>query len=215
LYFAALKAPPPSHNILASTPKRGARASDKSSPAPKKQIHFFNVDNELVYWNFFLDFGPLNLGQLTRFCQKLNDKLAKFPVVCFYSSTVPAKRANAVWLICAYQLLYLDRSPEDAWAGFEGSTFAGMSRRSQPLNDDDVDAASRGNRMSLPPVSQSQGSVTVAPLPPWHDASPCACTYDLTVFDCLKGFQKARMHGFYDPETFDVEEYEHFEQVEV
>jgi Dual specificity protein phosphatase, N-terminal half len=209
LYYASLKAPPPSHNILASTPKRGAKASDKaasaSSSAPKKQIHFFNIDNELVYWNFFLDFGPLNLGQLTRFCEKLNDKLAKFPVVCFYSSCIPAKRANAIWLICAYQLLHLDRSPEDAWAGFEG--FLPKHREM----DDAVD----GSRMSLPPVSQSQGAVTIAPLPPWHDASPCACTYDLTVFDCLKGFQKARMHGFYDSESFDVEEYEHFEQVEV
>jgi cell division cycle 14 len=207
---------------LASTPKRGAAKSAPSSEgnkastatAPKKQIHFFNIDNELVYWNFFLDFGPLNLGQLTRFCQKLNDKLAKFPVVCFYSSTVPAKRANAVWLICAYQLLYLDRSPEDAWAGFEGFTTA-SARGRRPSLDDENDDALAGQRMSLPPVSQSQGSVTVAPLPPWHDASPCACTYDLTIFDCLKGFQKARMHGFYDPETFDVDEYEHFEQVEV
>ena len=37
--------------------------------------HFFSIDNELVYWNFYLDFGPLNLGQLYRFCMKLNDKL--------------------------------------------------------------------------------------------------------------------------------------------
>jgi hypothetical protein len=112
----------------------------------------------------------------------------------------------------------LDRSPEDAWAGFEGFSTPPVNGR-RPSLDEDNDGtnggASAGQRMSLPPVSQSQGTVTIAPLPPWHDASPCACTYDLTIFDCLKGFQKARMHGFYDPETFDVEEYEHFEQVEV
>lgn len=28
-----------------------------------------------AYWNFFLDFGPLNLGQLYRFCQIMSNKL--------------------------------------------------------------------------------------------------------------------------------------------
>ncbi|KAH8078809.1 protein tyrosine/serine/threonine phosphatase [Aureococcus anophagefferens] len=35
----------------------------------------FSIDDTLVYWNFFLDFGPLNLGQLYRFCTMLNAKL--------------------------------------------------------------------------------------------------------------------------------------------
>ena len=149
-----------------------------------------------MYWNFFLDFGPLNLGQLVRFCNKLNDKMRKFPVVCFYSNTVPAKRANAQFLICAWQLLYLDRTPEEAYQGFDSKHIHAESG-------------------SLPPVSNSQGAVTIQELPPFHDASPVACTYDLTVMDCLKGLVKAREHGFFDLETFDVEEYEHFEQVEV
>jgi hypothetical protein len=33
--------------------------------------------------------------------------------------------------------------------------------------------------------------------------------------DCLRGMHKARSLGFYDEKSFDVEEYEHFEQVEV
>lgn len=33
--------------------------------------------------------------------------------------------------------------------------------------------------------------------------------------DCLRGLSKARAHGFFDFEDFDVDEYEHFEQVEV
>ncbi|EEC45388.1 predicted protein, partial [Phaeodactylum tricornutum CCAP 1055/1] len=136
--------------------------------------HFFNMDHELVYWNFFLDFGPLNLGQFSRFALKLQDKLHKFPVVCFYSNTVPAKRANAIFLICAWQIVYLHRSPEQAFCGI----------------------------------------LTIGPLPPFHDASPVACTYDLTVMDCLRGMHKARSLGFYDEKSFDVEEYEHFEQVE-
>lgn len=189
LYYAALSKLPPSHNILASLPRRKKEGNNE-----KKQIHFFCIDNELVYWNFFLDFGPLNLGQLTRFSRKLNDKLRKFPAVCFYSSIDNAKRSNATFLITAWQLLYLDRTPEQAYAGF--------------------DKTIKVSNGSLPPVSQSQGAVTIAPLPDFHDASPCQCTYDLTVLDCLRGFAKAVSHGFYDVEAFDVEEYEYFEQVE-
>jgi cell division cycle 14 len=193
LYYAALKAPPPSHNILASVPRR----NKSDPPTAKKQIHFFNIDSELVYWNFFLDFGPLNLGQFHRFCAKLNDKLRKFPIVCFYSSTASAKRANAIFLICAWQLLYLERTPEEAYSGFDMALLERV-----------------GSHGSQPPVSQSQGAVTTQPLPPFHDASPCACTFDLTVLDCLRGMHKARQFGFFDHSTFDVEEYEHFEQVE-
>jgi len=158
------------------------------------------MDNELVYWNFFLDFGPLNLGQLTRFSFRLNEKLRKFPVVCFYSAAAPAKRSNAIFLICAWQLLYLGRRPPAAYRGF-------MPKSERKL----VPQANA----SAPPVSQSQGSVTLGPLPPFHDASPCQCTYDINVYDCLEGMAKAMDHGFYDKESFNVDEYEHFEQVEV
>jgi cell division cycle 14 len=179
-------------------------------PTPKKQIHFFCIDNELVYWNFFLDFGPLNLGQLTRFCKKLNDKLRKFPAVCFYSCTDNSKRANAIFLICIWQMLYLDRTPDRAYAGFDHHVLDELMTRNIYNNKNNSTLDS-----SLPPVSVSQGAPTIAALPNFHDASPCACTYDLTVLDCLKGFAKAKMHGFFDLETFDVDEYEYFEQVEV
>jgi cell division cycle 14 len=206
LYYAALSKLPPSHNILASLPRRASSKKDKEGPPQqKKQIHFFCIDNELVYWNFFLDFGPLNLGQLTRFCKKLNDKLRKFPAVCFYSCTDSAKRANAIFLICAWQMLYLDRTPEQAYAGFDRHVADELLHRNNNLSQD----------ASQPPVSNSQGAPTIASLPDFHDASPCQCTYDLTVLDCVKGFAKARLHGFFDLETFDVEEYEYFEQVEV
>lgn len=51
------------------------------------------------------------------------------------------------------------------------------------------------------------------PFPPFHDASPCACTFDLTIPHCLRGLEKACRFGFFDFNTFDVEEYEHYEQV--
>ena len=139
----------------------------------------FSIDDTLVYWNFFLDFGPLNLGQLYRFCTMLNGKLQspelRDKVIYYYSSSHPHARANAAFLMGAWQILYLGRSPEEAW---------------KPLDDYGPD------------------------YPSFHDASPCACTYDVNVLHCLKGLHKARHFNFFNFDTFDLAEYEHFEAVE-
>lgn len=74
------------------------------------QKHFFSIDNELIYWNFYLDFGPLNLGHLIKFCRilnsKLSDPLLKDKVLYFYSGANAHKRANAAYLICSWTILY-------------------------------------------------------------------------------------------------------------
>ena len=89
----------------------------KTKTKKKKSIHYFSIDNELIYWNFFLDFGPLNLGQLHRFSSILNDKLSnpeyKNDIICYYSSAKGTARANAVFLICAWSMLYLGRTLEE------------------------------------------------------------------------------------------------------
>ncbi|XP_065596659.1 dual specificity protein phosphatase CDC14B isoform X3 [Cyrtonyx montezumae] len=54
LYFA----------ILCQKPKSGAA-----------DTHYFCIDNELVYENFYGDFGPLNLAMVYKYCCKLNKKL--------------------------------------------------------------------------------------------------------------------------------------------
>mmetsp|Transcript_10726 Transcript_10726/g.31746 ORF Transcript_10726/g.31746 Transcript_10726/m.31746 type:complete len:519 (-) Transcript_10726:211-1767(-) len=208
LYYASFKSSPPRSD--------GSSTTD----ATWRPIHYFNIDEELVYWNFFLDFGPLNLGQLYRFCVKLNEKLEdprlSDRTICYYSSAAPAKRANAVFLICAWQVLYLDRTPEEAFLGF---------RADGPAMAAAAAAAGKDNRCSLPPVRPQRGGLmarasssgdgnAAAPLPPFHDASPCLCTYELTVLDCLRGLAKARSFNFFDFSNFDVDEYEYFEQVE-
>jgi cell division cycle 14 len=103
LYYVALSSPPP---ISAQIHK-----------------HFFSIDQELVYWNFYLDFGPLNLGHLNRFCRILNAKLAdpllKDKVIYFYSGTHAHKRANAAFLICSWAMLCLRKSPDDAFRPFK------------------------------------------------------------------------------------------------
>jgi len=176
----------------------------------EKQIYYFSTDSELAYWNFFLDFGPLNLGQLYRFCAKLNETIAKFPgnshIICFYSSSDTSKRANAIFLICSWQIIYLNRSPEEALNGFR------LALPDVSFSEPKVRTNKRS--FSIPPL-RLRDNPTISPLPPFHDASPCSCSFIITVLDCLRGLAKARMHGFFDFETFDVEEYEHFEQVEV
>uniref|UniRef100_A0A3P8YYC1 protein-tyrosine-phosphatase n=2 Tax=Esox lucius TaxID=8010 RepID=A0A3P8YYC1_ESOLU len=49
---------------------------------------------------------------------------------------------------------------------------------------------------------------------PFRDAALGESTYSLSILDCLQGIRKAMQHGFCDFETFDVEEYEHYERVE-
>lgn len=207
LYYTALKSHPPQDATSSTSTTRNGGSSKK------RLVHFFNIDNELVYWNFFLDFGPLNLGQLYRFCTKLNDKLSSTDprlatkIICFYSSTAPAKRVNATFLICAWQVLYLDRTPEEAYHGFRTDN-ASVGRSKPPSNNCSCPPKVAKDALliaSLPGLQQ---------LPPFHDASPCACTYDLTVLDCLRGLAKARVYRYFDFEDFDVEEYEYFEQVE-
>jgi len=204
-----------------------ANAVDAS--ANKDSVFFFSMDQELNYWNFFLDFGPLNLGQLCRFTERLHQALRQHKKVCFYSSaSVRNKRANATYCICAWQVLYLNRTPEEAAFGFL-KTMSGL--------------AGATITSSLPPLEPltDVGRWTVAALPAFHDASPCMCTYDLTLLHCLKGLQKARQYDFFtwndigrissngerdssrsiediiksgEQNPFNVQEYEHFEQVE-
>ena len=87
--------------------------------AMMQKHHFFSIDQELIYWNFFYDFGPLNLGHLYRFCLSLNSKLAdvklKDKIIYFYSGTHAHKKANASFLICAWSIVYLDKTPEEAY----------------------------------------------------------------------------------------------------
>ncbi len=150
-----------------------------SNPPQKAGKWFFCIDNDLVYWNFFLDFGPLNLGHLYRYCQLLNSKLSdnrlKDKVIYHYCGNHPHRRANSAFLIAAWSILYLDRTPDEAYMPFKNI---------QPA------------------------------FPPWHDATPSICTYNLTVYDTLCGLYKARECGFFDFGRFSPEEYEYYEQVE-
>ncbi|XP_031823017.1 dual specificity protein phosphatase CDC14A isoform X6 [Sarcophilus harrisii] len=124
-------------------------ATLRNRPKSTINTHYFSTDEELVYENFYADFGPLNLAMVYRYCCKLNKKL---------------------------KVIYLKKTPEEAYRAL----IAG----------------------SNPPYL------------PFRDASFGNCTYNLTILDCLQGIRKGLQHGFFDFESFDVEEYEHYERVE-
>ncbi|XP_041913198.1 dual specificity protein phosphatase CDC14AB isoform X1 [Alosa sapidissima] len=170
-------------------------ATLRSKPKSTANTHYFSTDDEFVYENFYADFGPLNLAMLYRYCCKLNKKLkadcSSFMCSCMgviksftltrkrivhYTSFDQRKRANAAVLIGAYAVIYLKKTPEEAYRAL---------------------------------ISGSNASYL-----PFRDASFGNCTFNLTILDCLQGVKKALQHGFFQFETFDVNEYEHYERVE-
>ncbi|XP_006169099.1 dual specificity protein phosphatase CDC14A isoform X6 [Tupaia chinensis] len=115
-----------------------------------------------------------------RYCCKLNKKLKSYSLsrkkIVHYTCFDQRKRANAAFLIGAYAVIYLKKTPEEAYRALLSG--------------------------SNPPYI------------PFRDASFGNCTYNLTILDCLQGIRKGLQHGFFDFETFDVDEYEHYERVE-
>ncbi|XP_074935491.1 dual specificity protein phosphatase CDC14B isoform X3 [Phalacrocorax aristotelis] len=158
LYFA----------ILCQKPKSGAA-----------NTHYFCIDDELVYENFYADFGPLNLAMVYRYCCKLNKKLKSFSLIrkkiIHYTGFDQKKQANAAFLIGSYAIIYLRESPEDVY------------------------------RLIL------AGSISYLP---FRDASFGTCSFHLTLLDCFHAISKALQYGFLDFNTFDVNEYEHYERAE-
>lgn len=88
-------------------------------PVSTGASHFFSVDEELVYESFYADFGPLNLAMLFRYCVKLQKKLKSFALakkkIVHYTSSDSKKRVNAAFLMGSYAVIYLKRTPEQAY----------------------------------------------------------------------------------------------------
>lgn len=153
--------------------------SDAKTPRGEGKAFFFNIDEALVYRPFFKDFGPLNLGSTYRFVIEL-EKLMNNPdysssKIIHHTSLDVAKRANAAYLMGAYQVIILKRSAVEAWAPF----------------------------INVHP-----------PFKPFRDASYTNCSYECTIFHCLKGLEYGIKLGWFDLKTFNVDEYEHYEYVE-
>jgi len=98
----------------------------KSAIRPKStpNTHYFSIDDELIYENFYADFGPLNLSLLYRYCIKLNKKLRSYTLakkkIVHYTTLDSHKRANAAYLIASYAVIYLDKTPAEAFSPLQG-----------------------------------------------------------------------------------------------
>ncbi|KAM3958844.1 uncharacterized protein ACR2FA_007147 [Aphomia sociella] len=81
-------------------------------PKPTRNSKYFHIEDEIVYENFYFDFGPYHLCHLYQFCKKLNEELDKNPKkkIVFYTSDNETLRLNAAYLIGSYQIIYLNSS---------------------------------------------------------------------------------------------------------
>ncbi|KAG8595985.1 hypothetical protein GDO81_001696 [Engystomops pustulosus] len=88
-------------------------------PKPTTSTHYFSIDDDLVYENFYADFGPLNLALLYKYCYKLNRKMKSFVMtkkkIVHYTNSDQKKQANAAFLIGCYAIIYLKKLPEDMY----------------------------------------------------------------------------------------------------
>ena len=141
-----------------------------------KTNRMISSDLHRQYSPLAMDFGPVNLGVVHRFCAAFSKRLAKqdsrLMVYCF-EETLEAQ-ANACFLLAS--LLVLDC----CWTAEEAAElFTGPSS----------------------PVT----------LRPFRDATISENPYPLLLLDCLKGLSKSVQFGWFNPKTFDPEEYEHYD----
>ncbi|XP_013771625.1 dual specificity protein phosphatase CDC14A-like [Pundamilia nyererei] len=172
-------------------------ATLRVKPKNTANTHFFSTDEELIYESFYADFGPLNLAMLYRYCWKLNKKLKSFTMsrksLVHYTSYDQKKRANAAVLIGAYAVMYLKRSPEDAYR----TLIAGNSTGYMPF------------RYRLLLSTKQRFMLGCCPYIPFGGS----CAFVVKICSCSFPLQ-ALQHGFLDFERFSAEEYEHYERVE-
>ncbi|XP_032455248.1 dual specificity protein phosphatase CDC14A-like isoform X1 [Nasonia vitripennis] len=162
-------------------------APGKRVPKTAPNVYLFDVDEELVYNNFYSDFGPLNIAclhnigllHIIRYChgvnQILNNPDYKLDKIVHFASANAEKRANAAYLAASYSVLYLDKSPDEAYD-----------------------------------LIASKGS---PPLKPFRDVSIGVAHYTIDLIDCLNALSKASSLGFFNLEDFDAREYEKYEQI--
>lgn len=176
-------------------------------PRDDDTSHFFCTDEVFRYYNYFLDFGPLNISQVRSFCtvvdlytmgdgvtcRKMKSRKFRNKRLYYYSRQDPKLMANSVLLVCCYlvrsislthiQVIVQHRSIDEVWSRFQSLS-----------------------------------------LPYYHDASPGDCfpslppsslgTFPLSVRDCVEGLQIAIAQGALDWDHFDTTSYDHFERVE-
>uniref|UniRef100_A0A2H1VMA3 protein-tyrosine-phosphatase n=1 Tax=Spodoptera frugiperda TaxID=7108 RepID=A0A2H1VMA3_SPOFR len=116
----------PSDRLYFATLKNGYK------PKSTRNSKYFHIEDEIVYENFYFDFGPYHLCHLYQFCNKLNEELEKNPKkkIVFFTSNNETLRLNAAYLIGSYQIIYLGSSPAAVYKQLtEGSDWSLLNFR--------------------------------------------------------------------------------------
>ncbi|KOB75110.1 Dual specificity protein phosphatase CDC14A [Operophtera brumata] len=71
--FMELKSSSKNDRLYFATLKTGYK------PKPTRNSKYFHIEDEIVYENYYFDFGPYHLCHLYQFCNKLNEELEKNP----------------------------------------------------------------------------------------------------------------------------------------
>ena len=89
-------------------------------PLDSETCHYFCTDEVFRYYNYFLDFGPLNISQIHSFCtvvslypfflpfypRKMKSRKFKNKKLCYCSRSDPKLMINSVLLVCCYLVLF-------------------------------------------------------------------------------------------------------------
>lgn len=199
--FTYFDAPAPSADLLNQNFGRSAaglplHAQRNSSGEPASEIaphlseestiHWFSVDAELVYLSFFDDWGPLNVAMFYRFCLHLHHLI---------NSAQDDSTASTDGVKDLHLILYTSSEPRTkANAALLAAMYAMICGDATPAD-------------AFAPLSSLE-------LLPFRDAGYGRADFYLTIQDVLYGVHRAISERLLDLMTFDLEEYETYEQVQ-
>ena len=98
---------------------------DTKPPQNYKNAFFFNIDNDLTYFPFNKDFGPLNLAMVHRYSRELarllrDQNYQENRIFHYCSSRDPGDRmVNGAFLMGAFMIIILKMSAEQAFDKFK------------------------------------------------------------------------------------------------
>ncbi|KAF5299577.1 hypothetical protein FQR65_LT09382 [Abscondita terminalis] len=82
------------------------------------EVFYFSIDNELLYLNYYFDFGPLSISCLYKYCCKLNNYLhyvRSSKRVVHYTTSNSMRRVNAAFLMGCYSIIHLKMTPNEIY----------------------------------------------------------------------------------------------------
>ena len=167
-------------------------ATLRCKPKSTSRTHYFTIDDDLRYENFYSDFGPLNLSHIYRYCQKVKQKLESKTLgkkkIVHYTSENQNNRVNAAFLAGCYQIIILNKKAEDVY-----KLLVCCNRQQQNLYKNDTSF----HNIHLTHKSARANEVCAQKhqvYKPYRDAALGSPLYLLTLLDCLLAVERALKH---------------------